>query len=213
MCVGRGKGFTLIEILVALTVTSILLVILYGAFKQVVDAIEAINQEREMGITDRLLTITMDKDLTCVFYRRPSRGKKDRYLFWGSNLDAVGEEGGVLLSFFSSHGLFFRPGPVPMEINRISYVIKREGNSYSLFRIQETHADIDHLQAHKSIVEVARYIHKLHLDFINENGTSYSCWNSTRQRYSLPALVDMKMEFKRGDSSYSFHHLFYITNK
>ncbi len=207
---GGNRGFTLIEILIALTITSILMVVLYVSFKKVVDTIHYIEIVRSMAIMDRMLTINLDKDLSTIFYEKKyNTKKKGLYFFYGNNvLDR--REGQYLLDFFSTNSLFLNNTSSYPVINRISYFLKKKSDRYLLYRSEVPYANIQNIVHHKEAVQIALYIKDIRIFFFNQKGKKFLSWNSTLMNNSLPSLVKLHIKFEYKGNSYCFEHTFYL---
>jgi prepilin-type N-terminal cleavage/methylation domain-containing protein len=114
----KSSGFSLAELLVAMSIFAAISVVLYSCFRGGIIAYTRMMEEAESQQRLRHLFLTIDKDITNALYI--------------SNIPFEGE--GHRTSFIS---ISTKGSKLPAGIGRISYYLKPEGNDYSLIRKAE----------------------------------------------------------------------------
>ncbi len=78
-----SKGFTLLELLLAVTITSLLFAVLYTSFFKIIEAKEAAEEELELYHEARLLLAKISEDISMAF--KPKQKESTKVIFYGVN--------------------------------------------------------------------------------------------------------------------------------
>ncbi len=195
-----GKyGFTLMEILVAMTIFSVTLLTLFSTFRTISTSSEQVQKEiqRQERIQQCLNVITADLDQ--IFLPRPPRYHRpepnqppDPYRF-------VGTENGIDGTFFSRlqfsslNHLDLGPGHIH-GAGQIHYYVHRHGTRFDLHRFDSSF--LSNAAPDPCIDPVLfKDIHTFSLTFTDIEGTDHSVWDSESDRFdhTFPARVKITL--------------------
>ena len=80
---GSSKGFTLLELLLAVTITSLVLAVLYASFFKIIEAKEAAEEELDLYHEARLLLAKISEDISMAL--KPRERESTKVIFYGVN--------------------------------------------------------------------------------------------------------------------------------
>ncbi len=130
----NARGFTLLEILIAVTVLATVLAVTYGSFSAVTDEVKSARDVAEVYQTARITMDRMSMDLQNAFVRSDGSASDDVYRF-------VCEQTSPDISFrkfsFSSTAhMAMVPDQVGLDLCRISYELRKDEKekTYTLYR-------------------------------------------------------------------------------
>ncbi len=78
---GNSEGFTLLEVIISLTITAVMLVIIFGAMRVGVRAWEKGEEDLDERLRNRVVLDMMKRQLASVAFREQKEGEKNRFLF------------------------------------------------------------------------------------------------------------------------------------
>jgi prepilin-type N-terminal cleavage/methylation domain-containing protein len=191
-----GKfGFTLLEILVAMTIFSVTLLTLFSTFRTVSTSSDRLKTDiRRHERVQQCLNIIF-ADLEQTYLPRPPRyhppdfnTPADPYRFAGTE---TGVDGTFFsrLEFASLNHLDLGPGFVP-GAGRIQYYVHQQDNRFNLHRFDGTFLSDEGPDPCTDPV-LFKDIHTFSVTFTDMDGTEHLAWDSESDRfeYSVPARI------------------------
>jgi prepilin-type N-terminal cleavage/methylation domain-containing protein len=214
-CSAQVKGFTLIEILVALSISAIALTAVFGVFSQVSTVAGKIETQSTLGQAGRTIMLRLQTDLEALY--RPSGSKKHfqtQALFSGAQPPEDLFEPHTALDFVSSASLRFEPHFPQHTINRISYILKpgAESNApYQLLRQETAFASLPGEVRRKRTLTLSRIVAAFEIEFFREEDQMpLSAWNrealSPEDRI-WPELLAVRLTLADSDTKMVFNSL------
>lgn len=193
----RPKGFTLVEVLIAVLIVGIVLSTVYASYTGTFRLIRSGQQEGRIYRTARSALERMTRDLQAL---APWAGG---YLF-RARLADLGRRQVVQLMFRSAAHVSFEPQGVPEGVAVIEYVLQEEAEKEgmtllrndSLFRDPTKDAQPDGFPLCEGI-ESLTYV------FLDEAGKEYDSWDSLQgsqaQRKRAPSQVVIRLSMVNPD--------------
>ncbi len=202
----RQKGFTLLEIMVAMTIVAVIFTSLYGTFNASMGVAQDAKDFRDLDDLARLILLRVSSDLeSSSLPPKDQKAKENPFLGQAFH---EGSEAGTILEFFSNACLDFEHPPPCYRRNRIQYRLQAETEEaalletpqvYSLYRIEQPFAGQRSEQQSRRL-ELADNVTGLTFHYLSENGDLQESWNSTRQENILPRKIqiDLTLETRQG---------------
>lgn len=203
------KGFTLVEILIAVLIFSIIIFTLFSSFKAFIVSSEAI--KKEVAHSEKIRTIfkRISMDLESIFVLQPPRYKKpefdpDPYRFIGKEV-TVGQR--VVSSMAFTSCAHAKPGADQREgVARIAYYLKEnEKNKYDLYRTDSLPPFPEEMASCSDPV-LCRDISGFEIVYKDVNKNEYRDWDSDAEEfnYMFPASIDFKITLDSGKRQRAF---------
>ena len=130
---GNKKGFTLLEIMIAITILSFIMGIVYSSFSAISESDRRISLASESELKARTLFDMMGRELSSVFVSSMAKGageKEDRL-----NYGLVCTKEGDLQRINFTAALSDRLGISDVALKELGYyLLPREGGGYSLYK-------------------------------------------------------------------------------
>jgi general secretion pathway protein J len=213
----RQRGFTLIEIIVAISIFAVLMTTLYASFNAVVGRNEAIEEGRELYEMARNCMERISRDLAAVYVERPPLysvpdidDPEDPYRLVGEE-EPVGTEIFSRLRFASNAHL---PMGEDMQagICEITYYVEPVGRfeaEYVLRRSDTAYPyDIDDFEADETPDPIlCRGVRAFDVSFLEQEAVEgRKQWDSEDRagKYATPRAVKIELAVSEGDTSYVF---------
>lgn len=179
----EGKGFTLIEVLIALSILALIMGMVYGSFVQSRWALarseEAVADQREV----RAVFLNLQKDLTAAFL---SASQEDRTVFVGTEEYRDGRAADRLDFTTFAHRRRWEEGPEADQAVVGYFLEEGEGSLQVLFRREKVPLDEDPFQGGEVLPVATRVVS---LDFrFRERDAWRETWDS-RVEGRLPEAV------------------------
>jgi prepilin-type N-terminal cleavage/methylation domain-containing protein len=199
----QPSGFTLLEILLALTILALVLSSLFSAYSESITATELVESSREVDQAARLTVAQLADDLKSLYQEKVKGDPKDSpYRFQGVSEAPEGEA--AILSFASTAHLGFDPAGPSMGVNRISYLLRKSGEGehyFQLIRREQPFADIQG-QGEGTEVELADNVEELAVTYGDDAGTTLTEWDSASPEHDgrPPRLVQIRLKVAAGAS-------------
>lgn len=186
----NSKGFTLIEILLAVGILGIIFSMVYWTFDKTYDVIEGVQMETDRYRSVRLSLNKMSEEISSVYWRE---GYKDS-LFIGEDIEENGHPRDSL-RFMSASNYGSSAGGNESDMNIISYYLEKEeeGETYKLM-----HSEIRNIfstsEEDREAYELGESLIGLNLRYFN--GTDWvDSWNSDELK-AVPLTVEIKIIIK-----------------
>ncbi len=186
----NSKGFTLIEILLAVGILGIIFSMVYWTFDKTYDVIEGLQMETDRFRSVRLSLNKMSEEISSVYWRE---GYKDS-LFISEDIEENGHPRDSL-RFMSASNYGSSAGGNESDMNIISYYLEKEekGETYKLM-----HSEIRNIFSAKDEDREAYELGEslIGLNFRYFNGTDWvDSWNSDEFK-AVPLIVEIKIIIK-----------------
>ncbi len=205
----QNSGFTLLEILLAIFIFSIIMTTLFGAFSMVFSSADILDENiaaHEMAksclirMTDDLQSICITPDIR---YSKPElNSEPDPYRVVGENVSTQGRDFSKL-RFTSSAHIPFGKG-MPFGVAEIVYYISEtEENRIMLRRSDRINFDTPS-ETEGADPVLCEDIRSLKFMYYDKEGTSHESWDSgtSEFNYETPSAIAIQLEI--GDESGSF---------
>jgi len=200
----RNRGFTLLEILIAIAILALVVSSLYGAYSGTLDTTEMVESVRDVDQVARLALMQMVDDFKCLYYQKAGEEDKESPYSFGGVAEAEGE-GGAIVAFATTSRLDFGMTFPSQRINRVSYVLEKQPDNEKLYRLVRKEVPFADLsgEGQEILVEIADGVESLSLTYFSENGQQLSQWDSKAEGL-LPRLVRIRLRMA-GDKSRVFY--------
>ncbi len=206
-----NKGFTLVEILIAILIFSVVISTLFSSFKAFIISSENVKEVVAHSEKIRNVFKRISLDLESIYVLQPPRYKKpefdsdpDPYRFEGKE-ENLGQSVVSTLVFPSfAHAGFGSDQRI--GVARIVYYLKENKNNlYDLFRADALQPFPEELESCLDPV-LCRDISGFEVAYKDVNGDEYKVWDSEDQefKYAFPASIDFKITFGAGEQSQVF---------
>lgn len=191
----QEKGFTLVEILIATLIFSIIMTVLFSSFKAFVLSSEAVKESVLQTEAFQSVIKRMKLDLEAIYITQPPFYKKPEL---HSKPDSFRFSGKENRFFFASlaHTPFGKNGK--KAIARISYYLKEnQDHTFDLYRADLLPPLADEKISSCSDPVVCRGVSGFEVLYVDHKGDGHKEWDSEAQsfNYSFPARIDLKIIF------------------
>ncbi len=221
----NNKAFTLIELLVSVTITAVIVGIVYATFFNVMDVSEKLNNSGDLNYQAVMFFGLMEKDLDSLYAEQFAKNTKNKkkndskksnqpyFVIRSIDLENLDEEN-PFLEFFSTFSL--NPNGHPQFIiNKISYFIKKQNTKdkniqrFSIIRKELPFSDIKS-KFNALGVEVACSVVKIKIKVIDKDSNEQDEYDSRKNKNRYPIALDFSLEFSGKSKKQSFEKLFII---
>lgn len=199
----QGRGFTLIEILIAIAILALVVSSLYGAYSGTLDTTEMVESIRDVDQVARLALMQMVDDFKSLYYQKAQGEDTESPYSFGGVMEAEGE-GGAIVAFATTSRLDFDMTFPSQRINRVSYIMEKQPDNEKLYRLVRKELPFADLPGEREeiSVEIADGVESLSLTYFNGEGQQFSQWDSKAEGL-LPRLVYIRLKMA-GDKSRLF---------
>ena len=189
-------GFTLIEVLIAASILSIVAVILYGSFSTVLNSVERVRNEQELlRIADSLVT-HFEKNISGAYLPPRSVAPQDASSFVGYDQDIGGRAADTLT--FVTTAARMAGGALPGDTKQVTYALEEVDTDIYLFTVYERPRLLlarSGLQQSTDSPAASWSVPMASLDFKYSDGAQlYDLWNSAEMG-RLPSAVYIEARF------------------
>jgi type II secretion system protein J len=200
-------GFTLLEVVIAITILALAFTGLYSTFSSTLDTTEAVETERDVEQAARLGLMRIADDLASIYYQEVEGDYEDSpYSLKGGETEAS-DQGGTVLELSTSSSLDFNMIFPSLQINRVSYALEKQSDSESHFQLIRRELPFTDLggEGQERTIEVVEDVEELTLSFLDGEGQMQSQWDSeaSEGETRLPRLVQIRLKLA-GDQSRFF---------
>ncbi len=141
----QNLGFTLLEIMIALSILAIVFTSIYGVYSQVLDVAENVDKRSaSTQIGYRALT-QIAKDLEGIYLPRErdnnssnASSKEDKFIFQGKSPSEYFGDNATILEFSTTSSLGFNSTYPAHQINKVKYILKKTSKKHFQLIRQET---------------------------------------------------------------------------
>jgi general secretion pathway protein J len=204
----QNKGFTLLELLLAIAITAVIITIVNFAFFQSNKNIEAVRTQREAYQTVRIVMDRMIKDLTCAYLPSPvlrptmTALEQSMYRFVGTDDDSNSIEKDTI-SFSTTTDIGF--SKVPGGICEVAYYLKLMENKKDVFTLMRREDPTPHYGPTKagSEMELAEDVLGMNIIYIDDLNQEVKEWDLSK-KLALPKQVKVTLTFEAGKDKLTF---------
>ncbi len=220
-------GFTLLEILISVTIVAIITGVVYETFFSVTDVSEKLRVSGNGDYQAVMFTSLLKKDIESVYcfnpQNKPKKNKSNtkaesKFYFVCRAVDAENvDEDKPFLKFFSASSIYSKNKPI-FNINLISYFIKKTNKDEQLspkFSImREESVYMEGLKKTKnSAVEVLDDISNFKMYCIDKNGDKVDEYDTRKHKNRLPVALDFYIQLGSGESKKDFHRIVLLPDR
>lgn len=186
-----SRGFTLMEILIAIFILGVVLTTIYSAYSGVLRVIREIDDDTRNYKMARITLDRMNRDVTAIL--RSGKG----FVFQSEKTSIDRHEFSSLFLWSSAH-LGFEENDVPGRPASIAYFVKqdKDGN-ISLWRSDITGPKPSTEKKSEGGVIICENLRALNLKFYDEGGKDYDTWDTEistdSQKGRPPAIVGVEL--------------------
>lgn len=207
----KDKGFTLIEVLIALVIFGIVITLIFASFKELAFSAKTVDQSSKNYEAANACLLIITSDLESVFVsQRPKyvepglNSEQDPYRFEGNNVIVQTDQFPVVRFTSRAH----------LPINRdfqegiaeiVYYVDEEESGELVLRRSDRIHFETD-FQRKKTHPVLCKKIKKMTVKYYNTDGGEFDEWDSESEEfaYATPSSVSISIETGDEDESFTF---------
>jgi len=197
----KGGGFTLVELLVAVSVLAVTMMLVYGVYASMFRIVDQADSSGAAKRSAQLLFDQLQRDIFGMY-------KGTSGLFKAEDPGA-GDSDAAFLQFVTSSHLKFDSNAFQPQLVRVSYSLEKAGNSlmYDIYRTEYRFelADTSQPESGPVRLRVGTGISALSLTYKDADGVFFDRWEarasgeqSSFEDSRFPSLI--RVELQRGDS-------------
>ena len=188
----RERGFTLIEILIAIFILGLVLATIYASFSGILKTSHQMEEEGNIYKMARTSLERIIKDLSSL---QPASGSFD----FRAEKKTLSKRDFYSLSFWSASHLAFGENEGEGRPAAISYYVQEDegGNSFSLWRSDVSGAKPDKEKNTNGGFVICQNVDSLSLRFYDSTGNELESWDSsssTEQKDKAPVAVKIELD-------------------
>jgi prepilin-type N-terminal cleavage/methylation domain-containing protein len=204
----QNKGFTLLELLLAIAIAAVIITIVNFAFFQSNKNIEAVRTQREAYQTVRIVMDRMVKDLTCAYLPSPvlrpamTALEQSMYRFVGTDDDSSGIDKDTI-SFTTTTDIGF--SKVPGGICEVDYYLKEMEDRKDVFTLMRREDPTPHYGITKagSEMEIAEDVLGMNIIYIDDTNQEVKEWDLSK-KLTLPKQVKVTLTMEAGKDKLTY---------
>jgi general secretion pathway protein J len=205
------SGFTLLEILIAIFIFSVIVATIFGSYNSVFTGAQTINQDATSYETAKTCLNRMILDLESIHVSLPPQysppdfnGPPDPYRIVG-NTDNVQTVSFPKLRFTSTAHVSFG-GKTESNIAEIVYYVQATNNGHYLLRRADNLYPYEEFEENANDPILCENLKSLTFNYYDREGTEYDMWDSEAEDfgYATPASIGITLELTSGTSSLWF---------
>lgn len=218
----KDKGFTLLEIIIALAIIALVFTGLFSVFSSALGVADDVKRAQDLDQVARVILLQINKDLRSYYDAYTDKQKDDsnnqaedlaqqdledqkeqRSGFRAREFIPERENEQVLLEFYSASSLGFSSNYPQLRANHISYILRKkekpveytevtENRDYILLRKEVPFAG-EELEQKEKIFEMASNVVSCTFNYQDREGEDFSTWQASEAKNKIPALVKVKL--------------------
>jgi|GEM_PF-318033 general secretion pathway protein J len=214
----RRKGFTLIEVMLAIAISVVVMGTVYVTFYQSHKVTSTVAAQTEVYQMARLCLDRMIKDLNCIYFspylildedlkkNEKANELAQKYRFIGKNEnDGTNDTDKIYFTTTSDIGL----GDISGILNEVDYELKEDPDNkelYLLIRREDNKPHDGITDSGKNPgMEIAENVVSMNIVYYDKSGKESDEWDATSMSPpTLPSLIKITITFKNGNDKYAF---------
>ncbi len=206
----KALGFTLVEILLAILIFSIIGTTIYGSFHSVIGAANMLEGQIENKEMAQTCLLQMVVDLQSIYvhlppeYKPPEWGQDpEPYRFVGAT--QLIETNTMPILRFASMSQVLLEGNTKKDIVAITYYVHSSSRGFLELRRKEQQWPYPPFEVKTSDPVLCQNIKSLSFRYYNSEGTVFDAWDSESDQvqYATPVRVDINLEIGQDDQTFS----------
>ncbi|MEW6186457.1 MAG: prepilin-type N-terminal cleavage/methylation domain-containing protein [Thermodesulfobacteriota bacterium] len=195
-------GYTLLEILIALAIATLVVSITYASFSAITSRTQATERSSRVHYAAGIIMDRLFLDLTCA-YMRSSELEKDPDVFFQFQEGPSGTDSWQRFSFTSTAHLPLSPDDPGGDLGQISYELLKsdtEGEGYLLYRTDEP-LFAETTTRKSAPLLLSQDLIKFSVEFFDRDENPFKAWDSTQgaQLGRLPTRITIAFAIKGED--------------
>ncbi len=192
------SGLTLLEILISVTILTILMAAIYGTYTSSVEAMQLARYNSQVYQSARIVFDRMIKDLesSLIEVPLPVEGLQVGMVGKGHTIDGMPAD---TIDFTSLAHLSLNRSVPQTDLCEIGYFLRKDekNGGLILFRREDWSVDKYFTEGGRSY-ELARRITGLDIVFQDSKGEEHEEWNTLEEEraYTLPSLISIRLTIK-----------------
>ncbi len=196
----REKGFTLLEIMVAIFIFAILITTVFGSFRAVFSSTDAVGGDVDVFATARTCIARMATDLSSLYildyprYQKPEfNDEKEPYQFLGDTTDLAGTSFGRLR--FTSLAHLFINGDFREGVTRIVYYVQERSDETLVLRRADHLFPFPEFEESEDDPILFENLVSLEFQYLDEEGEAHESWDSESgdTDYATPHALEIRL--------------------
>lgn len=200
-----ARGFTLMEILIAIFILGVVLTTIYSAYSGTLRVIKEIEDDSRAYKMARITLNRMNRDISAIL-------RSGKVFVFQSEKTSIDRREFSSLFLWSSAHLVFEEDELPGSPASIAYFVKEDKEGvFSLWRSDVTGPKPSAEKKSEGGVIICQNLQALNLKFYDENGQDYDTWNTESsaapQKDRPPAVVQVELildNFRDAEKPYKF---------
>ncbi|MFH1625328.1 MAG: type II secretion system protein GspJ [Pseudomonadota bacterium] len=187
-----SPGFTMVEVLIAVTIVSVILTIIYGSFASSTALISVCRERSDIYQIARLSLERMAQDISCAFPPKSTGAPDIIFGFIGEDRESDGMPSDTLNFISTAHLTFGRDLRSP-RLCEIGYYVETdpETDAPALLRREDATLD-DEMNRGGIVLALAERLRGLDFKYYDDEGEEWDEWYS-EDRNSLPRSVKITL--------------------
>jgi prepilin-type N-terminal cleavage/methylation domain-containing protein len=186
-----SRGFTLLEILIAIFILGVVLSTIYAAFSGTLRVIKELDDESRAYKMARITIDRMSRDLSAL-------QRSGNSFVFQSEKKSIGSRAFGSMFFWSAAHLVFEEGELSGNPASIAYFVsENKGGGFSLWRSDVAGPKPSSEKKTAGGVIICQNLQALNLKFYDEGGKEYDSWDSTSlsepQKGKPPMFVQIEL--------------------
>jgi len=187
----RSRGFTLLELLIAITILGIVLSTIYAAYSGTLTTIKELGDDSRVYQMARVTLDRMTRDLASL------QRSGDAFVLQSENSGIGNREFGSIAFWAASH-LVFEEGELPGSPAAIAYFVREDKNGgFSLWRSDVARAKPSPDKKADGGVIICQNLQALNFKFYDQGGEEHDSWDtessSDSQKGKPPVLIQIEL--------------------
>ena len=192
----RGSGFTLLEILIAVSILAVILPTIYFSYMETSKIIDVTESQMDIYGMARIVSERMLEDLGSVYLLKTTDDSTSN-LFVGKNKEGEGHSADTL-RFLSMAHIVFSEEEENFRISEIYYYLKKDNvrDGFNLYRSDTI--DLEEKPAEETGGSLlCNGLLSVDFTYYDSSGGEYDSWDSTQDQHKdkLPAIVSIMLKF------------------
>jgi type II secretion system protein J len=175
MKAGRGRGFTLLEVMIAVAIFGICISIVYGLYTSVVSVVENVEERMRLNDRVRIAFTRLSRDLHGLY-----RGEQG-FLTGRDSVDPSGDE--PVLEFISAAHLSFAPDAAAVPLSVVRYYVEQDEDDETYYLLRSD-TPVSYAGDQEDVEEgrkfrVSEGLAEVRVQYLDREGDEQSDWETT----------------------------------